>query len=807
MAARRLRNHLGFSLTIVLTLALGVGANVGIFTIVNGVLMRPLPFPNQANLVVVRETVGKEGIGAVSTYDYADWKAQSDVFQDLAGYQVSPVNFVVGSSPSVRVTAEVATENYFSVLGATPLLGRTFTPAEVKTPGDSPVAVISCVLWQQDFNGSASVLGRTVRMNDASFSVIGVMRPGFQGFNGASQVWVPLTMRDALWPAAARFDFLHQRGIHWQRVLGRLKDGVTMEQAQREMQTIGSRLAAQYPAENKDRNVKVYRAADVLTAGTKLPLFLLLGTVVVILLIACMNIANMLLARAQSARRETAVRIALGASTREVASHFFMETVILCAAGTLLGSAAAVTGLKHIVPVLPLQLPKFAMVQVDWHVMLFAAGLAVFTALALTIGPALSASRLDLNEALQEGGRSSATKGSRRAGAVLVVAEIALAMMLLSASGLLLRSLARLHATGLGFTPDHLVTMRIEVPSTRYGAEKSRRVAQQLVEKFKTYPGVEDAGANMADLLLWPGINRGFAIEGKPLLSTDEADATYYQEISPGYFHAIGARIVAGRDFTAADNDHAPTVLVVSKSFADRSWPGEDAIGKRVKFGGADSKQPYMQVIGVASDYKYSSVRENPESAPVFYGALMQSELVDELSIVVRTRTDAAAMIEPLRRELQRYDPALPVVSLDTVEQRVADSTSAERAYSETLGAFAVLALMLAAIGIYGVISYGVTMRTGEIGVRMALGAPRGVVARMLLSESAKLAAIGLAVGFIGVLLAGGVLKSLLYQTEIYDPVSVVAAAVILAGFAMVGSLVPALRAMRIDPLRVLRNL
>ena len=801
---RVLRKSPGFAAVAILTLALGIGANTAIFSVVDAALLRPLPYKDPASLMALRETVGKSGFGTVSFPNYEDWTVQNHVFEELAAYSAEEFH-VTGGEQTERVSGEMVSDNYFRLLGVAPALGRTFLPEENETPGKGAVAVLSYGLWEQRFGADSSVLGRPVRINDADYIIVGVMPKGFRGFSGAAKIWIPMAMYDIAWPQLAKFDFLHKRDVHWHRVLGRLKPGVPQEQAQADMAAIGDRLAREYPEANRDRSVSVQAARDVLIGHFRTPLFLMLGAVGFVLLIACANVTNLLLARASSRAREIAIRVALGAGRWKLLQQLFTENLWVVLGGAGLGLLLAAWGVDVLASLLPVSLPTFVDIRVDRGVLAFTLLLTALTWLLLGLLPAWKAASPDLNDWLREGARGSQGRHGRRVGGVLVVAEISLAFVLMIGAGLLLRSFVQMLHVDPGFRPDHLLTMRFDVPN-RFIGEQRLQFGQRLLNRIATVPAIDSAALTFADPFLWEGFSREFAIEGHAPLPPAEMDTVYYHEISPNFFHTMGIPLLSGRDFTVRDDSHVPRILIVTESFAKRYWPGQNAVGRRIKFGPADSNAPWMEVVGVVGDIRYRSLRQDPEANPVIYAPLEQSEVIEGMNLMARTKGDPEGMAAPLRQAIQQYDSEIPVYHVATVEQRIAEQGGETRAYASLLGFFALLALLLSAVGVYGVMSYAVAQRTHEIGIRMALGAHPSGVLRLVLEQSLKLTLSGLALGVVGALVLTRLLAGLLFGVRETDPITFAVGALLLAAVALAACCIPARRAMRVDPIVALRH-
>ncbi|HLZ52278.1 MAG TPA: ABC transporter permease [Candidatus Acidoferrum sp.] len=802
--ARMLARNPGFTAVAIMTLALGIGANTAIFSVVQAVLLRSLPFKDPARLVRVNESVAKGGRSPVAYPNYLDWRAQNRVFDEMAAFGDCEM-ILSGKDKADRVLCEQVSDTYFPLLGVTATLGRTFSPEENAVPMKDAVALIGFGLWQRRFGADPQIVGEHIRLNDYEYTVVGVLPKGFRGYTDAAEVWIPMMMRDAAWPQVAKYDFLHTRDIHFHKVLARLKPGVSIAMAQMQMETIAAQLAKAYPKENRERGILVTPATEDYVRSFRSPLLVLLGAVAFVLLIACANVTNLILTRSAARERELAIRLALGAGRGRLIRQFLTESLLLTFGGALAGIALAFWGLDLLVSVLPMSFPSFAHVRLDEGVLTFACALAAGTALLLTVFPVLNSARADVSASLKESVKSSLSLRGRQTGRFLIVSEVALALILMIGAGLMLQSLAHLLADSPGFRPDHLVTLRFYVPDRKYEADGRNRFGPELAEKIAQFPGVDSAAATFIDPFLWGGFQRGFTVEGHAPISNAEADTVYYQEIGPDYFHTMGTPILRGRDFSTRDSLSASGVVLVSESFARRYWPGQDAIGKRLKYGPADSKGPWMQVIGVAGNIKYNSLRQDPEAEPVIYGALLQSEVVINMNLVIRTRNSPESMLSPLREEIQRIDPAIPVYNVATLSERMSKDSAETRSYGLLLTLFAALALLLAAVGIYGIMSYWVSQRTRELGIRLSFGARPADLHRLVMGEGVRLALAGIAAGATGAVLLTRSMTSLLFGVKPFEPSLFAALAAGLTAVVILACYIPARRATRVDPMVALR--
>ncbi|HVG21441.1 MAG TPA: ABC transporter permease [Blastocatellia bacterium] len=791
----------GFTAVAVMALALGIGANSSIFSVVNAVLLRPLPFKDPDRLVIVNETVRREGveIRPASYPDFLDWRNENQSFDDIAAFD-SPSFSLTGGDEPERVSGEIVSASYFPLLGIQPKVGRTFLPEEDGKPDANPVAVLSYKLWQRRFGSDPDLVGKTVKINDRDFTVVGVMPEGFEGVSGGSEVWVPMMMVSTFSSPPGN---ITKRGSRWHSVIARLKPGVTIKQAQADMDAIASRLEQEYQGTNKDRGVQLVGAHEAAVGDMRPTLMVLLGAVGFVLLIACANVANLLLARATVRQKEVAIRMALGASRGRLIRQLLTESVLLALAGGGLGLLLAVWGVDLLIAFVGNQIPGYIKPDIDIRVLGFTLLVSLMTGVVFGLVPALQASKPGLNELLKEGSRGS-TGGARRhrVRRALVVTEVALALMLLIGAGLMLRSFQRLQAFNPGFEAENVITMRMNLPR-RYTSQQASAFQQQLIERIQGLPGAQSVGLS-TDVPLDGNTSATLAaIEG--LVPPDDDIRVYVHVISPNFLATMGIPFLRGRDFGIQDNDQSPGAIIISESMARRLWPGDDPIGKRISAGrDQNGNRIWSQIVGVVGDVKYRTLIRDQNKDPDVYLPLLQNP-DRALALAVRTQGDPSALASAIRGEVRSLDSNLPVFNIATMRQRMKNDTARTRFSTLLLGVFACVAMLLAVVGIYGVLAYSVTQRTHEIGIRMALGARRRDVLKLVVGEGMALVGAGVTIGLIGAFIATRVLASQLYSVSATDPVTFSVVSLLLAGVALGACFVPARRATNVDPMVALR--
>lgn len=794
---RQLVRNPVFTAVAVLTLALGIGANTAIFSVVDGILFRPLPFPESEELVNVWTDVSERGGPDDEWLSYANYwslKTQSETLEALAewgGWR--PTLTGDGEAEQLR-GALVGPAMFSDVLRIEPRLGRTFRAedAEPEAPGTT---MLSHGFWQRAYGGDPGIVGQTIRLNGAATEVIGVMPPRFRPpFYPDAEVWaVPQV------PRAARQE---GRGNYSWRAVGRLAEGVTLAEADAELRVLGSRLEAQYPGSNVDMSFDAVAVHDDLVGGARTGLLVLLGAVAFVLLVACVNVANLLLARAAARQEELAVRSALGAGRGRLVRQLLTESGILAVVGGLVGVVVAVWGTELLVALAPPGTPRIDEVGVDGRVLAVTALVTVAAGGLFGLVPAIRAADQDAYSALREGGRGSGP--GRRAGrtrAALVVGQVALALVLLVGAGLMVRSFANLRTHDLGFRPENVLTMQINLPGDQYRDGDARRGFYDALEsRLRSLPGVERAAlAGTVPLAGFDG-DAGFNIEGRPVPGPEQPQAAWIREVTPGYFETMGIQLVAGRPFTEADDEDGALVVVINETFAERHFPGENPVGKRIDFGDRTNVN-WREIVGVARDVKNFGIRE--DSRVVTY--LPYDQVTRPYAFpVLRTAVPPATVVPAVRRALAEIDETLAAGRITTMTELVDDAIAADRFVATLLSLFAGLALVLAVVGLYGVVAYGVGRRLPELGIRMALGAAAREITWMVVRQAMVLVAVGVAVGLVAAGVLTRLVEGLLFGVPALDPVTFVAVAAILALAGIAAAGVPALRAGRIDLVKVL---
>ncbi len=795
-ALRFLGSAPGFTGIVVVVLALGIGANTAIFSIVDGVLLQPLPFADASRLVAVESVSREEGEGASSFPDFADWKAQSTTLDRMAAYASGTVN-LTGQGEPAALDAAFVTADLLSLLGARPVMGRTFTENDAER-GAAGVAVISETLWEHRFSRDPSILGRAVTLDGQPFTVVGVLPAAFEFPIQASrvQVWVPINGI----PFAAQLNQL--RGAYYVHVVGHLGAGTSIRQAQAELAAVAGRLATAYPRSNASRTTHVLGLQDRLVHDYRLALLVLLCAVAIVLLIACANVANLLLVRGMARQREMAIRSALGASRGRLVKLLLTESVVLAVTAGALGLVLALWGVAALLALSPVDIPRLHAVRIDRSVLAFTTIVSLAIGLLFGLAPALQLSRSNAGETLKDARHGSSGTRSARTRQILVVAEVAMSLVLLAGAGLLVRSLVRLQHVDPGFVVEHAIAIEVSLPDTRY-PNAAARVAfyRRLLDQLRTLPG-SAAGAVASSLpLSGSDMGIGFTVEGQLNADPKAHLSAPYFAVSPDYFKTMGIGLVKGRAFTDRDGEDAPNVAIVSETMAKRYWPNQDPVGQRLTMG-INNSGP-REIVGIVRDVKGAELRE--QAQPQMYAPFAQTPW-PFLSAVVRTEADPASAGGALRAALVAIDRDQPPGEVKTFAQYVSRAIAEPRFNALLVGSFATLALLLAGFGLYGVMAYSVAQRSREIGIRLALGAQPSDVRALVVGQACRLGGIGIGLGLAGALLATRVIGDLLFGVGPNDPATFAAVSGLLLAVLLAGAYLPARRATRMDPMVALRT-
>ncbi|HJZ83081.1 MAG TPA: ABC transporter permease [Pyrinomonadaceae bacterium] len=788
--ARMLLKRPGFTVVAIATLALGIGVNTAIFSLINAVLIRPLPFREPDRLVWSWGNIRNgSNRASVSPLDYLDYRQQNRTFEQFAAMISVPISAnLTGNGEPLRLSAAGVTGNFFQALGVQPALGRTFL-LENEKPGSDQVVVLSHALWQKRFGGDTGIISRRITLDDKSYEVIGVMPPDFE-FPATTEIWAPLNFDNQ--PG------LKQRKAHFLRPVARLKAGVSLAQAQGDTDAIARRLEAAYPDTNAGWNLRLVSLREQIVGNIRPTLYILLGAVGLVLLIACANVANLLLAHASARRKEIAVRTALGARRLRIARQMITESVMLALSGGALGTLLAIWGVPALIALSGDNIPATARVKIDVTVLAFTLVTSVLTGLLFGMAPALRNAKLNLSETLKEGGRSGSESAQRnRTRSLLVIFESAVAVMLLVGAGLLIKSLVRLQHTNPGFESGDVLTMRVDLPQTKYGApENISNLWEQFAARVGSLPGVEVVGLISELPLSGQPNDMPYTVEGRAPGAANQEFDDDFRRINQDYFRALRIPLLRGRNFTAQEARDSARVLIISESLARQTFPNEEPLGKRLVMGFGNQA---FEIVGIVGDVRHRSLEATP--APTMYMPALESGE----NVVIRTRGDSSALIASIRREMAVLDPNQPIARVRTMDEWLGLAVAAQRYRAALFSLFAGLALLLSAVGIYGVMSYSVGQRTHEIGVRMAMGARQLDVLKLVVRQGMSLVLVGVSAGLLGAFALTRVISSLLFDVGTRDPLTFSGVAILLAGVALVACYVPAWRATKVDPLVALR--
>ena len=800
---RAMAENPGFTLLAMLTLAVGIGANTAIFSVVNAVLLRALPYPDSGRLVALWGVNDRNGDSrrALSYPDFEDLRAQSRTLEAAAVYNDDTAT-LTGIGEPLHLHNGVVSAALFKVLGVSPQLGRSFLPEE-DNPG-TRVVVLSDRLWRERFGADPAILGRALTLNGHSYTVVGVLPPNFQFplDSDPRDLWTTI----AVYRVTENGDkpMTDQRGAHWLQAIGRLKPGVPLAQANAQITGIAAALAKQYPDTNTHLSLRAEPALDALVGDARPAMWILLGAVGLVLLIACANVANLLLARSTVRQREVAVRAALGASRARILRQLLTESILLALAGAVPAVLVALWATRILSTLPSLQIPRLAQAAVDWRALLFTLAASLATAAVFGLVPAIHAARFSLTGALREGGRGSGQSARHaRLRSTLVVFEVSLALLLLIGSGLLLRSLVRILHVPPGFDPQGVIAFDLDLPGTRYGKpEQSAQFFRDLLPRLNALPGVVSASAVVPLPLSDDSIGTSFEIEGRPVPKSEQP-STQFRCIGLDYFRTMHIPVIAGRTFTASDTRGSAPVVIINQTLAHKFFPNENPIGKRIKPGISDTGDTVMrEIVGVVGDVRHRRLWRAPD--PETYTPYDQVA-IGGMTLVVRAAADPQALMPMIRNEVKKVDAELPLYNVRTLDDYVSGSVAQRRFTALLLGIFAVVALLLAAVGLYGVMSYGVAQRTHEIGVRVALGAESSDVLWLVVGQGLRLTMLGVVLGWLGALAVSRFLSGMLYGVAGDDPVTFAAVAAVFVAVALAACYVPARRATRVDPLVALR--
>jgi putative ABC transport system permease protein len=794
-ALRMLVKNPGFTAVAVVALALGIGANTAIFSVVNTVLLRPLPYKDPERLVMVFEDSSRHGFPRdnPTAANYIDWRDQNHVFENIAAIAGGNFNLTGVGDPE-RITGYRVSASLFPLLGVAPQVGRWFTPDEDRA-GANPVVIMSHRLWQRRFGGDPNIVGKPLTLNGRSVTLVGIMPADFRFHTQDDELWAPIAFSQ---------EDQANRGTHYLDVMARLKPGVTLGQAQAEMSTIAARLQQQYPETNTDVGSEVVPLHEHLVGNIRPALLIFLGAVGLVLLIACVNVANLLLARAAVRQREIAVRVALGASRWRLIRQFLTESVLLGVLGGGVGLLLALFGLRLLTALIPPDIPQISNISIDPSVLGFTILISLLTGLIFGLAPAIQWSSLSPNDTLKEGGRDAVAGRGNRIRGGLIVAEVAISLVLLIGAGLLINSFLRLRHVDPGFRTNNLLTMRLFLPQLKY-REPAQRAAffTDINRRLENVPGVKSSAVTTNLPLYKQSTETNITIEGRPDPPPNQEPIITTRVISPKYFETMGIPLLSGRQLTDQDTDSSPNVTVISETMARRYWPGENPVGKRIAFDRPEKEDDWFQIVGIARDVRQYDLISDIK--PQMYVSYQQVGFFVPRDLVVKTDVEPLSLAAAVRQTIWDIDKDQPVSNIRTMDQIASESTARQRFSMLLFSIFASVALLLAAVGIYGVMSYSVAQRRGEFGIRMALGAQKRDVLKLTIGKGLKLVLLGVVFGLAGAFALTRLMKSLLFGVGATDAPTFAAISLVLVGVALLASYIPARRATKVDPIEALR--
>ena len=792
----------GFTLLALITLTLGIGINVAIFSVFNAVLLRDLPFPQPERLVAVSSTVQRESIERRGTSypDFLDWQSRNSVFEQMAAYANYSIT-LNDSAGAEQVEIELVSSTYFQLLGAHPIIGRTFRAEEDRMPAASRVALISYDFWQRRFGNDSSLVGKNIRLNNQNTNIIGILPKGFYGLDPDTEVWIPF----ATGPLFEQSDILNNRGARWHDVIARLKPGITIQQAHSAMNSTTKRLEEEYPDSNLNYGVMLIPFKEEILGDIKPAVRILFGAVAFVLLIACANVANLMLVRTSGRQKEFAVRTALGASRIRIIRQLITESALLGIIGGIAGSVLAIWGVDLIKRFSPVTIPEYVHIGIDSSVLVFSIAISFATGLIIGLFAAIHTTRHDPQASLKDAAvQSTDTRSSKSTRGLLVITETALALILLVGAGLMIQSLKQMQQIPIGFKKDHLLTMLLSLPEQKYSDGRSIEFTKQLVQQIGGLPSIQSV-AVASDIPF--GGSSSASIVTMEDVQSQPSRRIYRHSVSSNFFATLGIPIINGRTFSDRDTAEAPLVAIVSQQMAEKFWGNQNPIGKRIKFGRSGSI-PWITVVGVAAEAKHRTLINDPlvdPQDPDLYLPLGQRGGELNPAVVIRTNQNPASMTKAVKQEIQKMDRDIPVFEVSTMDELVSNETARSRFNAYLMSIFAGFALLLACIGLYGVLSYAVTQRTREIGLRIALGAQRKDVFLMILRQALIWMSCGLLAGLFGAAALSRLLTSQLYNVSPTDPIIYAGLTFLLLIVAIVATSLPGIRATKVDPIISLR--